>query len=378
MKRFKENYIDDLSEINEILNQCYNLRLTSNPKDVNSKRCCIKPSKTTLKVYVKLDGHEYPEMFIFKLDGSKASENKANGLKAFQQLQKMSNNFVVDYSTEEYKGILWDEWDIERGKPIWKCGYERALLEFNSNYNNIRFNNCYGYDVNSSYPFCMLCDMPDCSKGFRQYRLRDIFDNVVGEDEIGFYRNQEDRLVIAESGENAEYIFKRVKSPFKDYVDKYYKLKKNAKNKAERQQAKDYLNFAIGYVLRKNPFIHACVLNNARKYIEQFKDEDTLYCNTDSIVSKTRRLDIEQYLGLELGQFKLEHQGDFAIKNGHYQWNKDVPVARGISKEWFKNKSAKYDLLVDELPNSDYNKYIYDEIEMQVIYNDNIDISEVE
>lgn len=354
MKSFKENYIDDVNEMNEIFKKIkYGWELMDYNESYLPRSFYIDYKNIKLTLYARLPGNDLPQKYIFRMDGSKASANKASGRKAFAMLQRMSDKFVYDFSKKEYKGILWDKWNAEKGSPIWSVGYESPLLEFNPKYNNCELSGCVSYDVNSSYAYAMLSDMPDCSQGFE---IRDPFDidsKRVQEDEIGFFSDG-DRLELRGVGSYATYIFKRVKSPFKSFVEKYYKQKKEAKTKEERQQYKDILNFAVGYILRKNPFIHACILGNARRFINRFKDKDTLYINTDCIVSRVIRPDLEALIGEDVGQFKKDHEGTFRRKNGAYQWVGEKPTARGVSKEWFEND---FNLLTDEMPNHYSNKY---------------------
>lgn len=354
MKSFKENYIDDVNEINDIFRKLAGgMELIDHNKSYLPRNYYIDYKNIELKLYARLPGNDLPQKYIFRMDGSKASTNKASGKKAFSMLQRMSDKFIYDFSKKEYKGILWNKWNTEKGSPIWSVGYESPLLEFNPKYNNCELSGCVSYDVNSSYAFAMLSDMPDCSQGFEIRDPYDIRAKRVQDDEIGFYSDG-GKLELRTSGMRATYVFKKVESPFKRFVEKYYKSKKNAKTKEERQQYKDILNFAVGYILRKNPFIHACILGNAKRFIEQFKDENTLYINTDCIVSKCVRPDLEALVGEDVGQFKKDHEGTFRRKNGAYQWVGEKPVARGVSKEWFEND---FNLLTDELPNHYSNKY---------------------
>ena len=380
MKSFKENYIDDVDKMNQLLERCkYFKYAVDNPNLVRKNSYYINIQTIQMKVYAVYES-TLPQCFIFRLDGSKASEHKESGRKAFSQLQKFSNNFVVDYSTEKYKGELWNEWDSEKGKPIWLCGHKKAILYFNEKYNNKRTKNCICYDINSAREWAMLQDMPDVTKPFRHVNLYDLENSVVGDDEIGF-KEKDDELILVKSGRHAEYIFKRIESPFKEFVKHYYELKKqatinkrNAKTEEEKEywqnlkrMYKNYMNFAVGYIYRKNPFIYSAILNYEYEHTKSFMDENTIYSNTDSIASSVCREDIEKLLGDELGQFKVEHEGDLAVLNGSYQWNKDKPTYRGLSKEWFKKD---FDLLVDEIPNINDNKYIFNEKEFTIELND--------
>ena len=149
-----------------------------------------------------------------------------------------------------------------------------------------------------------------------------------------------------------------IESPFKHFVEQYYAKRKKAKG-IEKEKIKQILNYAVGYIRRKNPFIHSCILSRSRYYIESLIDENTLYSNTDSIVSKERRLDLEKLIGTEIGQFKVEHKGSFAYTGSGYQWNYESPSIRGRSKEWFKNAYPNgFDILKDEIPFM-ANKYEY-------------------
>lgn len=352
MKSFKENYIDDVEEMNSILSG-----LIVEKKDMYTTfregRFFIDYKNIKLKLYARPYGYALPELFIFNMDGSKASKNKASGMKAFRELQKMSHKFINDLGTNEFKGIYWNEWNAEKGRPVWSVGYERALLEFNDKYNYCEITNCISYDINSSYAFAMLRDMPDTSKSPRvaeRFKFLKLQANEIG------FKQFDGRLIVTDiKGDICKFAFPRVESPFKKFVAKFYEAKKNAKDKEERQQFKDILNFAVGYILRKNPFIHSAILGYARQYIERLKDENTLYINTDSIVSLKRREDIEKLLGDDVGQFKIDHQGTFRRVNGAYQWQGDKPKARGYSKEWFNDN---FNILTDDMPTQEANKYI--------------------
>lgn len=369
MKSFKENYIDDVEIMNKILSFCkLNKYECDNIKLLSQRNYFIDWAKIKFKLYCSYDltnntNSKLPQMFIFKMDGTKASQDVVTGRKAFTQLQKMSNNAIVDFSQEQFKGIFWNIWDETKGKPIWSTGYQKPYMYFNPKYNNTRLENCYGYDVNSAYPFALTKDMPDCTN----YRVVEDWwsdDAIVKDNEMGFI-NKDGELEMVETGFHAQYIFQKIKSPFIKFVNHYMKDKINAITKENKQHAKNYMNYAIGYILRKNPFIHCAVLYHSKEYIKSKVDENTLFSNTDSIVSKVKREDLE--IGKALGQFKIEHIGDFAYKGYNYQWNVEKPSYRGISKEWFENG---FDILKDDVPTMDNNKYRFNTETFQIELND--------
>ena len=175
---------------------------------------------------------------------------------------------------------------------------------------------CYSYDLNSAYSFAMLKPMPDTSNP--------RFNSIVGKGEIGFRKGSLLIPVVTE-GKYADVVFKLVESPYKDFVYKYFILKENEPHGSkERAKYKEILNMATGLLHRYNIFHRLMVLYYAKIYIQKFIDENTVYCNVDSIVSLTERNDLP--ISNKIGEFKLEHNGDmFKFKQvAIYQWDNEV------------------------------------------------------
>ena len=135
-----------------------------------------------------------------------------------------------------------------------------------------------------------------------------------------------------------------MESPFKKFVNRWYEEKKNAKTKQQKAKAKGMLNYSVGYLQRVNPFLRSTIIYYANKMIKDLVDENTLYCNTDSLVSLVPRNDLN--IGTNIGEFKVEHEGQFAFRGFNYQWDNSVSY-RGIPKSWFK---PGFDILVDNIP----------------------------
>ena len=176
---------------------------------------------------------------------------------------------------------------------------------------------CWSYDINSAYAFAMLKPMPDTSKP--------LGPGIVRSNEMGFRRNNKLCPVVSE-GNFANERFPLIESPYIDYVKKIYAKKLKAEkegDKKARQKWKDWLNLPSGMLHRKNIFHRLALLHYAKEYIRQFIDENTVYCNVDSIVSLKPRPDIP--ISDKIGEFKLEHSGEpFKFKNtGIYQWNNE-------------------------------------------------------
>lgn len=247
--------------------------------------------------------------------------------------------------------------DEFNGKPTFAVQNSKAILWFDPNLNNSRIEGCYSYDLNSSYSYAMLQDMPDTTA------MPDEFEAPKA-GEIGFETNGD--VYFGPSAHICRFVFKAIESPFKRFVNVWYEKKKTAVDIETRSKAKAVLNFCVGYFARINPFIRNTIVQRANYYILSFKDENTIYINTDSIITKAKRPDLDKLLSDEVGGFKLEHEGSFAYKDFNYQWNNDLPKYRGISRGWFRSfekiNGHKYDILRDEIPNNTYNEYIIEEI----------------
>ena len=211
---------------------------------------------------------------------------------------------------------------------------------------------CYSYDLNSAYSFAMLKPMPDTSSP--------KFNAIVGPGEIGFRKNSLLIPVVTE-GKYADVVFKLVESPYKDFVYKYFKLKENEPHGSkERAKYKEILNMASGLLHRYNIFHRLMVLYYAKIYIQQFMDENTVYCNVDSIVSLTERNDLP--ISNNIGEFKLEHKGDIfkfkqvAIYQWCYDWGNEVHYS-GVERNSIKDIEDIKDA------NKFSNNYYYDKKE---------------
>lgn len=228
---------------------------------------------------------------------------------------------------------------------IWSSMSASPYRYTNKKYSGKRVK-AWSYDVNSAYAAAMLQDMPDTSKECRS--------GYIEEGEIGFkllpkFNEEGDMCVaITEVGKYSNYIFKLMPSPFTRFVEKWYAAKKNAKNKQEKDKAKAMLVCAVGFLQRRNPALRAAIVSYANEFIREKMDENTIYVNTDCIVSICPRDDLE--VGDEVGQFKLERDGeDFACNGDVHQWNLEKPKYPGIPKEWFA-KYPNWDLLKDPVP----------------------------
>lgn len=289
--------------------------------------------------------------YCSRMDGADISQH-ITGMRAYTT---MCQN-ILPWHIPNLRNIpLFEYHKDNRGNIHWAIEPTKQLMYFNPKLNNNRYEDCYGYDLNSAFTTAMMQPIPDTEQEPDLYRS-------IKKGEIGFLL---DGTVVFEPHTFANFIFKEKESPFIKFAEKWYAKKRDAKTKEDKEIAKQTLNFCIGYMHRTNPFIRNCIVQRSNNLILGLTDDDTLYCNTDSIVSRKRRLDLEKNLGKNLGQWKIEHRGEFAYKDFSYQWNDAIPTYRGISKQWFLNfekaNGRFWDLLVDPIPTAKYNGWIWNE-----------------
>lgn len=230
----------------------------------------------------------------------------------------------------------------------------RPILGYNEKFNNKR-TQAWGYDINSAYASVILDDeWIDTSKP-------PVDKEIDPETEVGFDLD----FNIQREGYSL-WVFPKMKTPEPviRYFLNHFELKRKygvlyketlaAMYKILKQKEKDMLNFPIGCLQKRNPWVRAWIVGKCNERISALIDENTIIWNTDSIVSSVRRPDIEKDIGDGLGQWKLEHVGEIAIVGNNYQWNDEIPSYRGVSKKWFPEN---YDLLRDGMPP---NRNIYD------------------
>lgn len=236
-----------------------------------------------------------------------------------------------------YKVPRFENLDIGSAKP---------LLYKNDKYEEQRVD-AIGYDLNSAYAYAMTQQMPDTS-------VKPYTGNVKP-GYIGFRETENHGLIPVSEGFSL-YVFPLMESPFKRFVDNWYKKKLNGDKKA-----KGVLTYSVGYLQKVNPYLRATIIGYCNNYIKSLMDENTIYCNTDSLVSLKPRDEFK--IGKQLGEWKIEHQGKFAFKGFNYQWNDEVPSYRGIPKSWFKDG---WDILKDDLP-VNQNIYVFDKSKCEIL-----------
>lgn len=297
------------------------------------KRIFVKSKPADLSLYYCCVIH----LGRVKITATTEYENKIANYITF--LDGREDPQLIDGGTA-YTGIkkAWPEIpEIAEDDPIYEFVSAGPMIGYNPLYDNMR-QPAWGYDLNSAYASAMLKGWIDASKP-------PVAKVIDPETEIGF---DEDFEIQREGF--CMFVFKKMPTPegIVKWIKKYYKKKAEAKTREEKLRAKQHLNYAVGMLQRKNPWLRAWIVASCNEYIKGLLDDNSLFWNTDSIISRVPRPDLE--IGTGIGQWKLEHEGVVAYRGNTYQWNNDKPTYRGVPKTWFPND---YDLLTDGKPENE-------------------------
>lgn len=240
------------------------------------------------------------------------------------------------------KNIVKDNPDLfqrdTRGKFVQSA---RPTIGFNEKYNNTE-HYAVSYDLNSAYAAVLVDKIIDT------YSCRTY--DIVKKGEVGFMFNN--TLDMRHEGQSADFIFPLIDSPYKQFAEKYYNLKKTAeKGSEDRALAKQILVIAVGLMQNTNPFLRAYVVNSCNEFIDKlrlkYRDKVCMW-NTDSIVCTERIPELESLCGDNIGQFKREYEGLFRQKDCNYQKVAEGTTSyRGIMKCLFKED---FNILTDDIP----------------------------
>ena len=223
-----------------------------------------------------------------------------NNVKEIELVNKKHSQAIAKgFYTGNFKS-LFPKTDIP--KTVYNC--EGGLFWYNENTQEKEWNNVWVYDKNSAYLSILKSgEYPDVDSG-------DLGMGIIKEDQIG-YQVMGKNVVLLEEGEWADVRFKRGHSPklSKWANDTYAKLgllKANPNKSVEATELKAAIVSAIGIIRNHNIWFYAYIVHSCRYIMEDLIDENTLICNTDSIISIGPREDLE--IGKKLGQFKVEYK----------------------------------------------------------------------
>lgn len=265
------------------------------------------------------------------------------------RVSRLSNNVYkpMDYVKEGYFELDSDGRPYNSAKPI---------LGFNPKYDKTE-HQVYCYDLNSAYAMVLRDKIIDT--------YHPHFHTMVKDNQVGFMDDTD--ITMVHRG-MADVVFDLIDSPYRDFCDKWYNIKKKApKGSREKAEAKDVLVITVGLFQLHNPFLRAYVVNSCNEFIQSIIDrhpnEICMY-NTDAVYS-TIPLD-DLVIGDNVGQFKLEYQGLFRqVGNNYQKVDIDETSYRGVCKIMFKEG---YNILNGDIPRG-LMPYTYDKQSHKVIDN---------
>ena len=219
---FKKIKYVDFDEIQRHIKFCYEcrmLRFRAKDKDESfGAQAFIEDNLVNFTISYKDGGQACS--YVFRKDGE--NRQKIQGCEAYRILSKY---YKIPKMSEDICGKFEDG------------GLSASpLLYYNPKYENMRID-AIGYDLNSAYSNAMLQPIPDTSVPYKAKEIK------KGK-EIGFVEiemNGRASLTPVFEGYSF-YVFPLMESPFKRFVETWYNKKKNAKNQAEKDKAKNVLN----------------------------------------------------------------------------------------------------------------------------------------
>lgn len=301
-------------------------------------RCYVDISETKCKLTYKLIKKR---TFVFDLDGNQLSEQTV--INACSQLAKAHKYEDV----EEVLGIKYDKKKAVDGKPK---GYRESIGSatpfkyYNKNYYN-KDVKAYEYDLSSAY-LQVLAKL-------RLPKLNTLRCNTfIGPNQVGFFQVNATRTgnklgFSYKQGTYAQWVFDLTDdAPYAAWATKTLAKLSTMSKGIEKDKIKNVPRYAVGQMQNHNPFIRCLVVDTCTKLIKSLMDENTIYSNTDSIVSLTQRPDIENYTDYKFhtdskhynARFYMIQDGDSII----YQWNDEIPKASGLKKRYIERYNREH------------------------------------
>ena len=219
-------------------------------------------------------------------------------------IQNKANGYFTYYFRLMYP-------DKEKDIPKERYTARGAFHYHNEKYNKTKLDNVYIYDVNKAY-------LARLAKGFYPITDKELGRGFVEEDMIGYRVIGESICGLCDEGEWADVRFRKgYCQKIADFAVKKGKEMEKMKKKGqiyELAEMKLAINAMIGISRNHNVWFWEYIVDGCNKFMENLIDEDTIFCNTDSIFSLTKREDLS--IGTALGQFKVEYDGVGVFYNG--------------------------------------------------------------
>ena len=297
--------------------------------------------------------------FICEKD-SKIEVTFKPGLKAVTYRFDRDGKYLVKMMPKDAVRAMSKSYKIQRVEDIMGISVKsiesaKPILYKNPNYDG-KAVKAWEYDLVEAYAQMLVLPLPDL------YTAE--YDAKIKENQIGFYAVGDELKCSFEVGKECQYVFDLMPSPYVRWVKRVHKQISKAKTREERLELKSKYRFAIGDLQNLNPFWRCTIVDRCNQLIEKYKDENTIYCNTDSLVSTVRRIDIEEDFEFD---WKLKRQNQtfkWQKDKKNYQWNLELPKYKGNKKRYIEYYNMTHDerwvILKDEVPETRERRYTID------------------
>lgn len=338
-KHIRQRKISTVDEMNEILKEVKELCVNIYYNKFDSRNAnllwdaYIEDNGYTIKITYK--PFKKAITYIFDTDGRYQIQIEPKNC-----VSQMSRAYKIE-RTKEILNI--DPVDLPAAKP---------LLYKNKKYDG-KAVNAYEYDLSQAYAQMLKLPLPITSSMQLNTKLK--------EGQIGFILIDNELRLITEKDFPCDYVFDTMQSPYIKWIDRLFERCDKATDVNAKTEVKSIYRFAVGDLQNINPFWRATIVGRCNELVKSYMNEDTIYCNTDSIISTTRRLDLEADTQFK---WKLKRVNEvFKWQSGkmNYQWNDETPTMRGPQKRYIeyynKTHDKKWDILTNDIPNNVEHQY---------------------
>lgn len=349
-KTKRERYVSSLEEINQI----YDLSLEYSPCTILAEKDYEPNKNISLNHFTWIQNSER----YYKITTNQVTEivDKSGCKSYIHEKRKFPCTYIFDKTGNQVKAtsnaivgrlskMCYKPKEIadcfERDKDGRIINSAKAILDFNPKYDKTE-HPVVVYDLNSAYAGVLVNKIIDT------YTCR--MDDIVGKNEVGFLLDA--NLNMVTEGKRATFVFPLIDSPYKDFVKKWYTIKKTApKGSEDKIKAKQILVTTVGLMQKHNPFLRAYIIHTCNNFIQHFLDkypDKICMWNTDAIYALEHIPELDALVGDEIGQFKIEYEGLFRQKGLNYQKvDKQETTYRGTINMAF---DKEFNILTDELP----------------------------
>lgn len=347
LKLVKVNSPEEFQKVlNIVKRQCINVYFRKRESGEDIKQDCFI-EETLTKIKITFKPALKAKTFIFDKD----------------------EEYQIQCNPKDAVSAMSRSFKIQRTKKIMNISPKHIESALPLLYKNKKYDGkavyAYEYDLKEAYGQMLKLPLPDL------YTYRS--DAKINKGEVGFYAVGEHLKCTFEEGKVCQYVFKLMESPYIRWVNRIEKLVSKATTKEQKLELKSRYRFAIGDLQNLNPFWRCIIVERCNQLVKSYMDENTVYCNTDSIVSTVRRLDIENDKEFTWSLKRSYQLFKWQKGKMNYQWNDEIPCYKGPSKryiEWYnKTHDIPWNILTDSVPKVMSTLWLLNKEELKLVKN---------